>query len=83
MESQWQPSYSPDGYSGPSFRKSQFLASANKDETQIHWPLYRISSNESLERLWNAESIQNWNAAESVSFPLRGADEMLVQAGGN
>jgi hypothetical protein len=81
MESQWQPSHSPDGYSGPSFRKGRFLASANKDETQIRWHLYRISSDESLERLWSAESVQNWNAAESVNFPLRWADDMLVQAG--
>ena len=81
MECQWQTTFSPDGYTGPSFRRGLFVAAAQQSEAQLCWHIYRVGANESLERLWSAELIQGWNAAESVEFPRAWTDDMLAKAG--
>lgn len=81
MEAQWQPTHSPSGYTGPTFRRGQFVAAAQRSETELRWHVFRVGSDESLERLGNAEMVQVWNAAESVEFPLEWADRMIVTAG--
>jgi hypothetical protein len=81
MEAQWQPTFSPTGYTGPSFRRGPFVAAAQRDETQLRWHVFRTQADESLERLWSAEMIQEWNAGESVHFPLEWTDRVLAEAG--
>lgn len=77
MEAQWQPSHSPDGYRGPSFRRGNFVASARRDEPSIRWHLFRVFPDETLERLAGAELLLTWNGGESVEFPLAWADENI------
>lgn len=80
MESQWQPAFSPKGYTGPCFRKGLFVACAQQSETQLCWHIFRVHPDESLERLANAELIQAWNAAESIEFPLAWTNDALTKA---
>jgi hypothetical protein len=81
MEAQWQPSPSPDGYSGPSFRRGDFVAAARRDEPSIRWHLFRVFPDETMERLAAAELLETWNGGESVEFPLAWADESLGKFG--
>jgi hypothetical protein len=81
MNAQWQPSFSPKGYAGPSFRRGEYVSSAQQEETRLRWHLFRIHADETLERLSSAELVQDWNEAESIEFPRQWADETLAQAG--
>jgi|GEM_PF-5349873 len=80
MEAQWQPNFSPPGYDGPSFRRGKFLVASRNDGTHLHWSVFRLRADDSLEQLPGAEQIQPWNSAESVEFPRGWADGVLVDA---
>lgn len=82
MQAQWTPSFAPDGYEGPSFRRGSFMASALRDATQLRWHLFRVHADNSMERLENIEQVQEWNAAESVDFPRDWADAALAKFSG-
>jgi hypothetical protein len=77
MNAQWMPSFAPEGYGGPVFRRGLFVAAAHQEATQIRWHLFRVHPNETLERLKDVELVQEWNAAESIDFPRAWADEMI------
>lgn len=82
MQAQWQPSYSPEGFEGPSFRLGGFVAAARKDEPWIHWHLFRVLPDEMLVQLWRVELTLEWNGGESVVFPREWADKAIAQAEG-